>query len=309
VTCILGNFTLTANAHSGEFERLTGCVACGSRSIETLDSDAALSVCRGCGYIFDNPRPTLEALVDFYSRATKYDSWLSEEGPRDKLWARRLKKMCRTARPGNLLDIGAGIGQLLHLARHEYTEVSGTEVSSSAVEIARRKYGIQLHHGTLETLPVQPKSFDNITLFHVLEHVPNPRLMIEKCVSLLRGSGVLVIAVPRDYQPTKCRIRRILGGLGLRRYRGASRSGLKRIQLDGSRGEIHLSHFTPKVLRQLLESCGLTVIEESVDPWRVPRDGVEGIKQDLKYWAALTVLAVSRTNVYDSVWMVGQKQI
>jgi len=292
-----------------ETETLTECLLCGSRVIGTLDPYASLSICRSCGYIFDNPRPTLGALVNFYSKPAKYDSWLSEEGARDRLWTRRLKKMRRTARPGNLLDIGAGIGQLLHLARHEYTEISGTEVSSSAVEIARRMYGIQLLHGTLETLSVPQKSFDNITLFHVLEHVPNPRLVIEKCVFLLRESGVLVIAVPRDYHPLKCRTRRILGEMGVRRYHGASRSGLAKIQLDGSMGEIHLSHFTPSVLRQLLEGCGLSIIQESVDPYRVPSDGLQGLKQDVKCWVAVAVLALSGRNVYDSIWMVGQKKM
>jgi SAM-dependent methyltransferase len=292
-----------------ETETLAECLLCGSDVIETLDPDAALSICGSCGYVFDNPRPTLEAIVEFYSRPTKYGPWLSEEDARDRLWTKRLKKMRRTARPGNLLDIGAGIGQLLHLARKEYKEVAGTEVSSSAIQIAREKYGLQLLHGTLDTIPFPSGSFDNITAFHVLEHVPNPKLVIQTCFSLLRKTGVLVLAVPKDYRPLKFRLRRIVGDFGVTRYRDGCRFGLRRLQLDGTMQEIHLSHFTPKVLRQLLESCGLTVIEESLDPWRVPRDGVEGIKQDLKYWAALTVLAVTRTNVYDSIWMVGQKQI
>lgn len=219
---------------SFEAETLTECVLCGNRIIDTIDPDAALSVCRSCGYIFGNPRPTIEALVDFYSKPTKYDSWLSEEGARNKLWTRRLKKMRRTARPGNLLDIGAGIGQLLHLARREYTEVSGTEVSSSAVEIAWKKYGLRLHHGTLDTLSLPPESFDNVTAFHVLEHVPNPKLMIQKCFSLLRKTGVLVLAVPKDYRPFKFRLRRIVGDLGVAGYRDGCRFGLR---LDRYRGK------------------------------------------------------------------------
>jgi SAM-dependent methyltransferase len=291
-----------------EMEALTECLLCGSRSIETIDPDAALCICRSCGYVFDNPRPTLRAIINFYSEPAKYDSWLSEENARNKLWIRRLKKMRRTARPGTLLDVGAGIGQLLHLARHEYAEVWGTEVSSSAVEIARDRYGLQLHHGTLETLPSPPGTFDNITAFHVLEHVPNPRLMVEQCYALMRDAGVLVIAVPKDYRPLKFRLRSIVGGLGVARYRDGCRFGLHRIRLDGTTGEVHLSHFTPRVLRRLLERCGLTVIEESIDPWRVPCHGIEDLKQDLKHWGAVAILAAARKNVYDSVWIVAQKR-
>jgi SAM-dependent methyltransferase len=296
------------NMPSAEIETLTECMLCGSRVIETISPNATLSMCGSCGYAFENPRPTLKAIVQFYSTPTKYDSWLSEEDARNKLWTRRLMKMRRTARPGNLLDVGAGIGQLLHLARDYYEGVSGTEVSSSAVRIAREKYGLQLHHGTLETLSVSPESFDNITVFHVLEHVPNPKLMIEKCFSLMRKGGVLVIAVPKDFQPFRLRLRRILGGLGITRRRFGCRFGQPRIHPDSSTDEIHLSHFTPRVLRHLLEVCGFIVIQESIDPYRVPRDGLEGFKQDLRYWTALTTLALSGRNFYDSIWMVAQKQ-
>ncbi|MGI0133424.1 MAG: class I SAM-dependent methyltransferase [Candidatus Micrarchaeaceae archaeon] len=216
--------------------------------------------------------------------------------------------MRRTARPGNLLDVGAGIGQLLNLARRDYQELSGTEVSSSAVDIARQKYGLTLHHGTLESLPLSPESFDNITAFHVLEHVPNPRLMIEKCFLLLRKKGILVIAVPNDYRPFKSRFRRALGHLGVNKYQVTARFGLRRIQLDGSMGEIHLSHFTPSVLRFLVESCGFSVIEESVDPYYVPCGGLRGIAQDVKYSVGLAVFALSRKNIYDTIWMVARKK-
>jgi ubiquinone/menaquinone biosynthesis C-methylase UbiE len=281
---------------SAEYETLIECLLCGSHGIEAIDPDAALSMCSSCGYVFDNPRPTLKAITDFYSRPTKYDAWLAEEHARDKLWRRRLRKMRRTARPGNLLDVGAGIGQFLHLARQYYEEVSGTEVSSSAVRIAKEKYGLELHHGTLETLSFAPESFNNITMFHVLEHVPNPKLLVGRCFSLLREAGVVVIAVPKDFQPWDSR------------YRDGYRSGRRRIQLEDSTDEIHLSHFTPSVLRHLLEDCGFTVIEESIDPYRVPREGREGFKQDLTYRVALVVLALSRKNVYDSIWMVAKKQ-
>ena len=293
---------------SFDVETLTECLACGSKAIEVFDTRAALSRCRSCGYIFDNPRPTLGALVDFYSTPVKYDRWLSEEDARAKLWARRLKKMRHTAHPGNLLDIGAGIGQFLSLARGEFEEVFGTEVSSSAVEIAREKYGLRLHHGTLDTLPRPPQSLDNITAFHVLEHVPNPRAVVEKCFSLLRNHGVLVVAVPNDGGSLKSRLRGLLGRLGAKRYHDAIQLGPRRIQLDGSMDEIHLSHFAPGVVRRLLERCRFRVIEESIDPCCIPRDGALGFAQNLWYFGSLVTHALSGKNIDDAIWMVGQKE-
>lgn len=293
---------------SFETERLTECMICGSREIDVVDSDAALWICKSCNYVFDNPRPTLSALVGFYSAPAKYDSWLSEEVARTKLWAKRLRKMRSKSRPGNLLDVGAGIGQFLDLARRNFTEVWGTEVSSSAVAIAKEKYGLELFHGTLDSLCLPAESFDNITAFHVLEHVPNPRMMIEKCYTLLRSAGILVIAVPNDYRPMKARVRMILGRFGFKKYHGVTRSGLPRIRLDGSMSEIHLSHFTPKVLLHLLESCGFSVVRASVDPYFVPNHGLDGFKQSVRYKLGLLVHAIMGVNIYDAIWMVAQKQ-
>lgn len=291
-----------------EIEELENCIVCGGGSIEVIDSATCLSRCESCGYVFDNPRPTLDALVNFYSAPAKYDSWLQEEDGRNKLWTRRLKKLRRTARKGSLLDVGAGIGQFLNLARHDFNEVRGTEVSSSAVAIAQAKYGLRLLHGTIDSVPLPPASFDNITVFHVLEHVPNPRAMVEKCHSLLRSDGVLVIAVPNDYQPMKSRLRLMLGRLGVAKFRRAAKFGLEKIRLDGSMGEIHLSHFAPKVLLHLVESCGFRVIDEGIDPYYVPVPGLKGVRQDTRYLAGRAVYALSHVNVYDAIWMVAQKR-
>lgn len=291
---------------SFETEQLTECMVCGAGEIEVVDSEAALCICKSCGYVFDNPRPTLNALVTFYSTPTKYDSWLSEEDQRAKMWEKRLRKMRRTARPGSLLDIGAGIGQFLYLARHDFTGICGTEVSSSAAAIAREKYGLELLHGTLESASLSPESFDNITVFHVLEHVPDPRSMIERCVALLRRGGVLVIAVPNDFRTVKSRARVLLGRLGFKKFRGVTRYGLRRIRLDGSMSEIHLSHFRPNVLRRLLETSGLRVIEESVDPAYVPC-GLRSLMQDAWYLAAIATIQLIGKNIGDAIWIVGQK--
>lgn len=291
-----------------EIEELTACMLCGSPKIEVLDPEACLSICASCEYVFDNPRPTLDALVNFYSAPAKYDSWLLEEKGRNQLWARRLQKMRRTARSGALLDVGAGIGQFLHLARPEFTEVQGTEVSSTAVAIAKQKYNLDLHHGTLESSPFAPGTFENITVFHVLEHVPDPKALVVKCRSLLQAGGVLVIAVPNDYRPIKSKVRIMLGRAGVPKYRHATKFGLEKIRLDGSMGEIHLSHFAPRVLRFLLESCGFGIIDEGADPYYVPVGGVAGVRQDARYRAGQMVYGLCRLNVYEAIWMVAKKR-
>lgn len=265
----------------------THCQGCLSARIFTRPRMPFLSECASCGLIFDNPRPSREAIVAFYSNEGKYDGWLANLEGRAAMWSRRLQKMRRHRSPGNLLDVGAGIGQFLSLAARDYTAVSGTEVSASAVKIAQSRYGITLHRGDLCDLALPTASFDNITLFHVLEHVHQPLRLIEECFRLLRKGGTLFIAVPNDIDSIKHRLRL---------------ANLQPIELKTS-GEIHLSHFTSGSLSRLVARGGLSVLQIALDPqWAdrtyywLPIYGCLGV------WNSL-----SKTNLYSTIWLVARK--
>lgn len=292
-------------AETMETDLLHSCNVCDGNSLDLIDSDSNIAQCRTCGYVFDNPRPTLGELITFYSRKEKYDSWLKELGPRDRLWKRRLKKLQPTRKPGSLLDVGAGIGQFLFTARSSYREVYGTEVSASAVAIAKQKYGLDLFHGSVEELAKRGKRFSNITLFHVLEHVPDPRAMLKTCHSLLEDDGCLVIAVPNEITSLRGFKKRLFG-----KIKKESRSGLlglPRLTLDGSIDEIHLSHFTPSVLRRLVEATGFSVLVNTLDPYYVAT-GSARVKADVFYYACLAMRLIFRVNVYDAILMIARKE-
>ncbi len=280
------------------------CNVCGSDRIQKLDSDFNFCRCDSCGYVFDNPRPSFAEISAFYSQVGKYDVWLKEEEARDLLWKRRLKKLLQSGSRGRLLDIGAGYGQFLHHAQPFFNEVTGTEVSQSAVALAKRKYGLSLLAGEVEYLDLPPQSFDTITLFHVLEHVLDPRKLVGRCHALLRTQGVLVIAVPNDVLAWTSKIKKVGKTLRIKSFQkfspklGISRAGASR--------EIHLSHFTPAVLRRLLEDSGLRVVEESLDPYYVSRGLRLGL--DSAYYVAHRALnATLKINRYDTIWMVARK--
>ena len=291
-------------AETMETEFLQQCKLCDSDLLGLLDPDCNIAQCRTCGYVFDNPRPTLKALISFYSQPGKYDSWLEEIAPRTRLWKRRLKKLQSTRKPGSLLDVGTGIGQFLSLAKTSYREVYGTEVSATAIAIAKEKYGLDLFHGTIEELARQERTFDNITLFHVLEHVPDPRAMLETCHSLLAAGGCMVIAVPNEVISLRALKRWLFGKL--QKPQGTGILGLPRLTLDGSIHEIHLSHFTPSVLRRALQSTGFSVLVDTLDPYYV-RTGLRRLKADFYYYACLLFRYLFGVNIYDAILIIARK--
>jgi SAM-dependent methyltransferase len=287
-------------------ELLQACLVCDSKVLEIVDPACNIMQCRNCGYIFDNPRPTLDELVGFYSKPTKYDAWLGQLGVRDQLWKRRLGKLRSTKKPGTLLDVGAGIGQFLFLARDSYAAVYGTEVSDAAIQIARQKYNLDLFQGTIEELDMRGKVFDNITLFHVLEHVLNPRLVLQRCNSLLSAEGILVVAVPNEVASLRGFAKQMFARIGIRRRQGTGKLGLRRISLDGSIDEIHLSHFSPKVLHRLLQATGFSVISSTLDPYYVVT-GIRRLKADMYYHCCLAFSYIFKVNLYDTTLVIARK--
>ena len=93
---------------------------------------------------------------------------------------------------GRILDIGAGTGDFLLTAKNDGWETIGVEPSDRAKNIAIQK-GISFVN---EISDLENNSFDVITMWHVLEHVPNLELQIQELKRLLKPTGTLIVAVP-----------------------------------------------------------------------------------------------------------------
>jgi len=93
---------------------------------------------------------------------------------------------------GSLLDIGAGTGDFLIVAKNNNWSTKGVEPSEKAKAIALKK-GVDFVNSTSE-LPSY--SFDVITMWHVLEHVPDLENQIKELKRLIKPEGTIIIAVP-----------------------------------------------------------------------------------------------------------------
>lgn len=91
-----------------------------------------------------------------------------------------------------ILDIGAGTGDFLKKGIEENWKISGVEPNAIARDIAKEK-GVDLEKD-IEHLPEQ--KYDVITLWHVLEHLPNLENQIKKIITKLKPNGYLFVAVP-----------------------------------------------------------------------------------------------------------------
>jgi 2-polyprenyl-3-methyl-5-hydroxy-6-metoxy-1,4-benzoquinol methylase len=94
--------------------------------------------------------------------------------------------------PGLLLDIGAGTGDFLNTAKNKNWSVEGIEPNDQARKLAKQKR-IELKP---EVSNLEIKKFDVITMWHVLEHIPDLQIQIKELKRLLKPNGYLIIAVP-----------------------------------------------------------------------------------------------------------------
>lgn len=93
---------------------------------------------------------------------------------------------------GSILDIGAGTGDFLVVAKENGWQITGIEPSSKAKEIAIKKGVSFVDNSSI----LENNSFDVITMWHVLEHVPNIENQIKELRRLLKPNGTILIAVP-----------------------------------------------------------------------------------------------------------------
>jgi SAM-dependent methyltransferase len=255
---------VTVSSSARPFEILRSCPGCGGRAIAVAYPP---NLCRcACGLYFENPRPRPAAIRAYYDRGATYCRFRREERVRELLWAKRLRLVARFCASGRLLDVGTGDGHFLrHAARRFAAE--GTEISRAGVLLAR-EHGLEVHHGTLAELSLETGAYDAVTLWHVLEHLPDPADELVRVWRLLAPGGHLFVAVPNETRT-----------LDLQRLLRRRRSPYLPLRPGD---EIHLTHFTPRTLRALLGRQGFRVLRTGADDVDTERTPVSRARELLR---------------------------
>lgn len=168
------------------------------------DGTFSLVRCRRCRLIYLNPRPTREELVRFYPEEYEPYSQAIEDEPstlRRFLLRYGVRRRCHTItsrkRGGRLLDVGAATGIFLaEMAHHGDWELHGVEINSKAARYARDRFGLRIFCGELGKAEYPDGYFDVITLWDVLEHLPDPRSTLLEVERIVKPDGLLVLQVP-----------------------------------------------------------------------------------------------------------------
>ncbi len=159
------------------------------------------------GFLETIPQPSLQKLPDYY----KSDDYISHTDSKRNLFERayhivkkialnRKLKLINTcvSNEKKLLDIGCGTGDFLQIAEQNNWNVFGIEPNEHARIIANKKTDNRVFD-TAALSNFQQESFDVITLWHVLEHLPDLENQLNLFKKLLKPNGTLIIAVPNHH--------------------------------------------------------------------------------------------------------------
>ena len=225
--------------------------------------------CAACRIRFVDPFPDADGLKALYADSadefrTKY--FESFRDLRADSFARGLKHLSLMGKAGRLLDVGTGLGFFLDQARSAGWEAEGIELAEESAGYAREALGASVRIGDLNAGFLKEASYDVVTLWDTLEHLPDPAGALARVKALLLPGGIAVIRAPVFDS--------VIPGLLDKFYRisgGRFRAGLEKLF------EEHLFHFSEAGVRKLIEGAGLHTVsayrEDYIDYRALGRKG------------------------------------
>ena len=150
--------------------------------------------CKQCGFVYASPRRQSGDVLEIYE-TVKDPLYLEERQGRILTFERHLKPMEAFTGPAQqrrLLDVGAYTGIFVNIAQRHGWDALGIEPSEWAVNEARMQ-GLTMQLGTLENAELPDAHFSVVTMWDVIEHVPDPRRTLEAAWRVLEPGGYLII--------------------------------------------------------------------------------------------------------------------
>lgn len=191
---------------------LENCPVCSGRKLvkkidcidhSTTKENFTIVSCETCDFTFTNPRPKDKNLGEYY----KSDMYISHTNNTKGLFnwlyqtvrkyaiGNKLNLLQKTSAKGMHLDVGCGTGEFLNACKNAGYITKGIEPSKLAREQAIENFSLSVSENT-NLNQFQKEQFNSISMWHVLEHVPNLNETIGEFDRILDKNGKVIIAVP-----------------------------------------------------------------------------------------------------------------
>ena len=224
-----------------KFLKERNCPSCNSKNKSTVCKKDGLRIvkCKNCELIFVSPTFDYEHYINLYKKTeyqkiTKKLSEKSHNYRRKRFGIERiniLNKFLKKNKKHSVLEIGSSTGFFIEEARNVGWKTLGLELNPSAVSFAQKR-GLNVQNKDFLKTKFNEK-FDIICAFDVLEHLIDPKKIIEKAYKNLKKGGLLFVYVPN--------------------WQSASRLLLGEKNSHFIWPTHHLTYFTPNTLKSFFE--------------------------------------------------------
>ena len=237
-------------------EEISTCQVCGSseRTLKFEDAPYKDFTCSNCSFVYVSPRLTGQALLDVYNetywksdnpKERGYADYAKESALYLKTYRKRMKLVSKwLPKAGRILDVGCAAGYFLQVAQQHGHDVHGVELSEAIAKQAIDSLGPErVFNGFLDDAVAarnwQDQSFDLVTIWDVIEHVPEPQSLLASIKKLIKPGGKLLL----ETQNVDSKLANRLG----KRW-------------HHYKHDEHLYHFNPSTISKLLSDCGYNVL-------------------------------------------------
>jgi 2-polyprenyl-3-methyl-5-hydroxy-6-metoxy-1,4-benzoquinol methylase len=228
------------------------CVICKNNKTKVIfvENEIDVLMCKKCGHVFSS-----------YIQKQNYDGYFGDEDRADidNFWWKDAhermyedfceKFICR--KNGRLLDVGCGLGYFVKkISEFKSWYVEGCEISKVAVDYAHNKLGLDnVHLGKAEELDFSPKYFDVITMWDVIEHIPDPDPILKYLNKILKDDGYLFIHTPNiNIQLPKARIKKF--------FQSKRKVGIHYLEARD-----HINIYSSRTIKKVLQNNGFDKID------------------------------------------------
>ena len=207
------------------FEEVS-CYNCGSKEISSsfIVNKFRHVRCKNCNMVYVNPRLKEAITHDLYNEKPYTEFYKIKLIPsvdyrRNVLGVRKYEQINNHfKKPGKVLDIGCGIGEVLSVFKENKWDCTGIEFNDFAADYAQKNFGLNIINKSIYDFDAK-EQYDLIMLWGVLEHFYDPKKVLFKVHELLKDKGILLLEVPsadsvlvRYYEQTSKTVDRIIEG-------------------------------------------------------------------------------------------------
>jgi len=257
-------------------------------------NDLSIVKCTNCGLVYTSPRLTKREVSKLYTTFnTKVSPKEVYSFERDS--KKRIAGIIKLKKSGKILEVGCSFGYFLNAAQKMGFDVYGIELSKKAASIGRKRYRLKNVY-SMELEKFNPNiKFDVITMYHTLEHLPDPKKSILHIRKLLKNDGLLVIEVPDV---------------------GSFKAKLLKEKWVAYDFNLHYYYFSYKTLRKILEVCGFKIIKKEIIAGAMIEGSVTknvkkippGVKKILSVPYSYMTFALGKASIGDAIRIYAVKK-